>query len=218
MLEFNVGELATRLRSGLGVRGRIPLGLDEHVVPTVSVADVSGAPFRRSVFRISGGTTLLTGTVGEHATLGVQWDPVRALGATFVVDRIDVSRRDIITATGAPSAKTGYVGVSLLETSPTPSVIAPNVRGLITEVYPPSLAIANYLSLLSTYLQPAVSIAGLQTRTLAAGGVEGIHQNCEFVLLPNMNLVAWSDLAADATNSSGLIFSWSGLLYPLAIA
>ena len=30
MLEFNVGELASRLRRALGVRGRMPLGLDEH--------------------------------------------------------------------------------------------------------------------------------------------------------------------------------------------
>lgn len=45
-LEFQVGEVADRLRRGLTVRGRMPLELDERVVPVTLVEDVSLAPWR----------------------------------------------------------------------------------------------------------------------------------------------------------------------------
>ena len=45
-LEFNVGELANRVRKALGSRGRIPLDLDERVSLEVVLADLDQAPWR----------------------------------------------------------------------------------------------------------------------------------------------------------------------------
>lgn len=50
-LQFNSGELATRIRRFLGTRGRTDLGLDETVVPTVVMQLQDRAPFRNSGYQ-----------------------------------------------------------------------------------------------------------------------------------------------------------------------
>lgn len=47
-LPFGTGELASRVRRALDLRGRIPFMLDEVVVPVQLVHDATTAPFRRS--------------------------------------------------------------------------------------------------------------------------------------------------------------------------
>lgn len=46
LLEFNVGELVTRLTRGLRVRGRVPLAIDDSVVGVVKLADLTRPPYR----------------------------------------------------------------------------------------------------------------------------------------------------------------------------
>jgi hypothetical protein len=46
-IEFNVGEFGRRLSRALTTRGRMPLDLDERLVPVVMTEDASGAPFRQ---------------------------------------------------------------------------------------------------------------------------------------------------------------------------
>lgn len=48
LLEFNVGELVTRLTRGLRVRGRVPLALDDSVVGVAILADLTRPPYRLS--------------------------------------------------------------------------------------------------------------------------------------------------------------------------
>lgn len=45
-LEFNVGELSARVRRALGVRGRMPLDIDERAAINIGAMDVDRAPFR----------------------------------------------------------------------------------------------------------------------------------------------------------------------------
>lgn len=45
-LEFNVGELVTRVRRALAVRGRMPFDLDERAAVQLNVMDLDKAPWR----------------------------------------------------------------------------------------------------------------------------------------------------------------------------
>ena len=67
-LDFNVAEIATRLRRALTVRGRIPLTVDETVVSVVTGQNLDVSPFRATgrsfrVFRNQ------TPTVGQFAAV-----------------------------------------------------------------------------------------------------------------------------------------------------
>jgi len=50
-LTFGSGEQVDRLRRGLDIKGRVVLGVDEIVVPTVNVGDFTGPPIRKSGIR-----------------------------------------------------------------------------------------------------------------------------------------------------------------------
>jgi len=50
-LGFGSGEQVDRLRRGLDIKGRVVLGVDEIVVPTVLVGDFTDAPYRKSGIR-----------------------------------------------------------------------------------------------------------------------------------------------------------------------
>ena len=50
-LTFGSGEQVDRLRRGLDIKGRVVLGVDEIVVPTVSVGDFTVPPIRKSGIR-----------------------------------------------------------------------------------------------------------------------------------------------------------------------
>ena len=50
-LTFGSGEQVDRLRRGLDIKGRVVLGVDETVVPTVNVGDLTVPPIRKSGIR-----------------------------------------------------------------------------------------------------------------------------------------------------------------------
>ena len=50
-LTFGSGEQVDRLRRGLDIKGRVVLGVDEIVVPTVNVGDLTVPPIRKSGIR-----------------------------------------------------------------------------------------------------------------------------------------------------------------------
>ena len=50
-LTFGSGEQVDRLRRGLDIKGRVVLGVDEVVVPTVNVGDFTDAPYRKTGIR-----------------------------------------------------------------------------------------------------------------------------------------------------------------------
>lgn len=50
-LVFGSGEQVDRLRRGLDIKGRVVLGVDETIVPTVLVGDFTAAPYRKTGIR-----------------------------------------------------------------------------------------------------------------------------------------------------------------------
>jgi len=57
-LEFNVGEVVDRVRRALGVRGRMPLDMDERLAINVQAVDVDASPFRTTGARFYGRDTI----------------------------------------------------------------------------------------------------------------------------------------------------------------
>ena len=66
MLDFNISEMATRLKRGLSVRGRIPLTLDETNVGTYQLLNMDATPWR-TTGRAFGTGGNITPTVGRFA-------------------------------------------------------------------------------------------------------------------------------------------------------
>lgn len=96
MLDFQIGELATRLRALLGVRGRMPLGLDEHVIPTILTADASGPPWRRAGYGFTASAMFTTAAVNNGATIALV--PTAPSG-TFVITGYQLAALSFVTAT-----------------------------------------------------------------------------------------------------------------------
>lgn len=104
MLEFNVGELVTRLRKALGVRGRMPLGLDEHVIPVTLTADVSGPPWRSNPVHGEGAVGSVHSNLASNdwVTAGIEFPQVAgAQSSIFVVTGYRIAPLRYTTATGA---------------------------------------------------------------------------------------------------------------------
>lgn len=102
MLEFNVGELVTRLRTSLGVRGRMPLGLDEVVIPTTLVEEVNRAPFRVQPIEFHGYWQVQTaaGLAGRGARVAC-YLPNTPPGVVAVIRRYRVQVSSFVSASGA---------------------------------------------------------------------------------------------------------------------
>lgn len=132
MLEFNIGELATRLRKALGVRGRMPLGLDEHVIPVTLSADVTIPPWRSNPVLGQSGTYEETGVIGRTAVISCAF---RAIGTGVV--RYKASCFVI----------TGWVIQPLSYVTATPNT--PAVGNRVTAIFDPAgtnaLSLRNYL-------------------------------------------------------------------------
>ena len=127
MLEFNVGELASRLRRALGVRGRMPLGLDEHVIPTVHTADLAVPPWRTNPRRIQGSYIVSLGAGTLKPQINVQWqNPLTVTyGAkdVFIVTGILLQPLSVVTATGV--AVSGNLAIAQYLPATTPAAASP---------------------------------------------------------------------------------------------
>lgn len=110
-LPIQFGELAGRLRRAVELVGRIPLALDETVVPTVILRDAGELPFALDPNEI-GGFKNLSPTAGQQATLGITNNGPK--GSVFVLDllwlasqtagnRIEVSRSGVLQSDGVSS-------------------------------------------------------------------------------------------------------------------
>lgn len=113
MLEFNVGELVTRLRRALGVRGRMPLGLDEHVIPVTLTADVSVPPWRTNPVYGQGGAYDSCAINARRAFIQLAFRSVAAnipqRNSVFVLKGLSVQPMSFLTATPGTSAPVNQV-------------------------------------------------------------------------------------------------------------
>lgn len=109
-LQFNVGELANRVRGFLGVRGRIPLALDEQVVPVVRAGDSTRVPFRLNERRYgfgSGAITVASGATPRY--VGITPPQPAANGSQFVLEEFRVFALPA-SGTPAPIVEWGHCG------------------------------------------------------------------------------------------------------------
>jgi len=67
-IPIQLGSLTTRLRNFLRIRGRVRLQLDETVVPTVQVQDLTRGPYIAGV-QPAAGTLVSSGTVGGQTVI-----------------------------------------------------------------------------------------------------------------------------------------------------
>jgi hypothetical protein len=91
-LDFNVAEMATRMRRALGVRGRMPLTADETTVGVYQLADLEKAPWRNDgrSFRFFNVITPTAGQFASHAITNAGTRP-------FVIDELYIFAGTILT-------------------------------------------------------------------------------------------------------------------------
>jgi hypothetical protein len=209
VLDFNVGEAVTRLRNALGVRGRMPLGLDEHVVPTVTTADVTTPPWRRDGIRYIAAQRASTVTVGNFGQilfhLGFS-DP----NIVFVVDTIVLQALDFVIASGAllPNAR----AVGNLAAVRQNSIVSTSVY--TAEKYPGPATTAELLlnagfRFTDSATDPSIPVG----RFVDLTGPGPLVLPCQLPISGTMELQFGSTNAATAANASALAVVVSGLVY-----
>lgn len=128
-LEFNVGELARRLRFALGVRGRIPLDVDERTSASVELIKLDQAPWRSQGARWYGtfDAPLVAANYGIISIGAV--DP----NATIVVDEVTLNLGGGATSILAfllgqsVAPPVGQLGIIPELSEPRPFVVAPAI-------------------------------------------------------------------------------------------
>lgn len=223
MLEFNVGELTTRLRRALAVRGRMAMGLEEYVIGTVQTANVSGAPFRTNpVFGQAAAYTAIA-TAGRYAQIKLEYPSaypgIRELDASvFVVTGWMLQPLNFVTASGAAASqntalaifKPGGAGVTAGQPLISTERLAASGTSLSPYQLPVHLQTANTPS-----LPPAGTDPGI-LQWVRSGVVQPpAFVPTETLLRPGDLIEFWSTVPADATHTSALALTVQGLLYGL---
>lgn len=114
-IPIQLGSLTTRLRNFLRIRGRVRLMLDETVVPTVQVQDLTVGPYQAGVTPAAG-TIPSPGTVGGQVLIYMNPDAAaliapnldedqRFIGRSFSFSALEFFRR----GTGATRYRVGMV-------------------------------------------------------------------------------------------------------------
>lgn len=225
MLEFNIGELTTRLRKALGVRGRMPLGLDEHVIPVTLTADVTGPPWRTNPSFAQGASRLgLPATnAGDYALVRLQYpatvSEMERGRSVFLVTGWMLQPNNTVIASGAAVADNEALAIF----RPSGAGVSAGFRLTTTERHAPAgTSIVPYLIpielvQLSVPTSPPspVSTDGL-LQWVRAGVVQPpAFVPTETLLRPGDAIEFWSTTITSATNSSGLIVTVQGLFYGL---
>lgn len=221
MLEFNVGELATRLRSALGVRGRIPLGLDEHVIPVAITADVNAPPWRTNPVFAQASFTWAETSAGLHARIFLAWSTATIgpnRNSVFILTGFQIQPLSLTTATQAAVAANGAVatwdpivggvaGIPLITTERRSVPIGPS---LVPWELPLHLAGGGTLT------APDPAAAGTLAHVRAGAVQPPVFVPSQTLLRPGQGIVFTSTAPAVAgTSSSGLIINVQGLFFGL---
>lgn len=222
MLEFNVGEVVTRLRAAFGVRGRMPLGLDEHLVATVATGDVTVPPWRRAPVRLWGSLYVLNSTATQKAACFLQFKSATP-GAAFVLDTLVLSSGDFITATGAD---TGFRRALAKFFVSVPGQVLGGTGAVAlfqTENYPPSTAfVGSTLELTPATTANSTPVITSQLNSLGVFLIADEGRDVQYapgmILRPSEAILFNSEQSTDATNTSAMMVSVSGLLYPSTVS
>lgn len=223
MLEFNVGELATRLRTALGVRGRIPLGLDEHVIPTSIVADVTVAPWRTNPVFSQGAVYCEVATPGDYAVVTLAFLPgtIQTKASVFVLTGWTLQPLSFVTATGIAVANNAALArwnpTGAIAGAPTaPSELISTERRNVPpgpSLVPWELPLVLYPS--GTALPAAINDPGQLQYTKAGSVQPPIFMPTEVLIRPGQSINFYSTHAATATETSALAVEVQGLYYGL---
>jgi hypothetical protein len=87
-LPIQLGELANRVRRALDTRGRLPLALDETIVPVVLIADADEVPYALDP-QHAAGFQRGTGAVGVQVTIGISNQGPE--GSVFILEQLTIS-------------------------------------------------------------------------------------------------------------------------------
>jgi len=217
MLEFNVGELATRLRTGLGVRGRMPLGLDEHIVGTTVTADVTGAPWRRSGLQYNGAQLFATANAGERAMVTLQWNRSTGPGL-LVLTRAVVDDGSFTTASGI-RLNTGTI-IAKYFGNPGGGIIAgTSTKPFTTERYPQQDVFTGIEQLIGQFLltgSAALSTFSVdQWAVVGASAVPTTFDGLALLLYPGSAITFQTTVTGSATVTSQIAVSILATFWPI---
>lgn len=221
MLEFNIGELAARARNLLGVRGRIPFGLDESVVGTVRLADADHAPFRQTGLEFAGSIDAQTSSAaGRYAGVGIFIDDANGQDA-FVIERFKVSALNYNATTGAVAAfPTAWIAGQYFQ--PYPTIPAGFAAGAFLRS-PEQQALVNKFGLFT----PARFITSVVSAPVTLTDFGGVHRpgdengpwtECEIPLRSGFQFLAFNNTPADGTNQARVSLSIVGRFWPSGYA
>jgi hypothetical protein len=216
MLDFNVGEVAQRVRNLLTIKGRMPLGLDESIVATVLAADSTLPPWRRTPYRIYGTLSVNNTTVGEYASAELHTFNLN-VGATVVVDRVQIIGASFITASGVKLVNAG----AAMRFLPAKTTSQGTNSMYNFERYPaPSALIADFTTdwAIRVYTGNAtdpMAQQGLICTTEGPTAGDLAYFPCEIPLSSAQALRFEATNPASAANTSRVIVNVSGLYYPV---
>jgi hypothetical protein len=87
-LPIQLGELANRVRRALDTRGRLPLALDETVVPVVLIADADEVPYALDPIHAAG-FQRGTGAAAAQCTIGISNQGPE--GSVFILEQLAIA-------------------------------------------------------------------------------------------------------------------------------
>jgi len=217
VLEFNVGEIVTRLRTALAVRGRMPLGLDEVVIPTMQAGAVDTPPFRVQPVEFHGTWMIETApaTAGRNARVAVFLQQPATPGSIAVISRYKVSVSSYVTATGAldPALQGWEIRFFTLPSAN----VAATQAAMTSERYVGGIVTANTIVQMGdnnagVSALPAVTSVTIDGERIAPGGTANWVE-CAIPLYDVLGLIASTTVSSTATSQARLSLSVVGQLY-----
>lgn len=216
MLEFNVGEVVTRLRIALGVRGRMPLGLDEVVIPTIRVEDLGRPPFRVQPVEFHGyvAVTTAAATAGRQARVACALNAPIA-GTVAVIRRYRVQVSSFVTATGALDPAMQGWDLQLYN-GPTSNLVAVQVAQTTERYAAAALNGTNtdvqMLDNAGTLAPPVLTTVAIDGGNAAPGGLAP-WVDCNIPLYNNLGIFAETTVISTATSQCRIALSVQGEIY-----
>jgi hypothetical protein len=188
----------------------MPLGLDEHVLPVISVGAVDKPPYRREGLRYTAGQVANALTLGEFAQCLFHFG-ITAPQLVFVVDKIILQPLDNTIATGVTVANAGAV----CNFAPVQQNTIVSTTVYTTERYPGGLTLPEFSLNIGYRFTTSVTNPDIAAGQLfQAFGPNALVIETELPISGSMELQFGSVVAATAAIESKFAVTVSGLVYP----